>query len=263
MGYSLKLKDGTYTQDRRLARIVQFDERSRQYDIRAALKAAPVVKMESKTWSVPLHLDQGNSSICVGASFSHELMAEPVATKKLDLKFATEKIYYEAQKIDEWSGGEYPGAEPSYGGTSVLAGVKVCKKLGYIKEYRWAFTLEDLALAVSTLGPAVLGLNFYRRMMNTNSEGFIIPTGGFVGGHAILCKGVNFEEQYFVLHNSWGDDWGQGGDCKISFEALRGLLAERGEACIPTVRSALSTEEAEKAAKNWWGRIQNFFRAVW
>jgi hypothetical protein len=79
----------------------------------------------------------------------------------IDNKFAKEQLYWEAQKIDRWPGGAYPGAEPHMEGSSVLAAVKVAKRLGYIEEYRWAFGIEDVKKAISEIGPVILGVPWY------------------------------------------------------------------------------------------------------
>ena len=31
------------------------------------------------------------------------------------------------------------------------------------------------------------------------------------GGHAVACVGYDDEKQAFLVRNSWGSDWGQGG----------------------------------------------------
>jgi hypothetical protein len=173
---------------------------------------------------------------CVGFSMAHELAARPAEVQGLDAKFAREQVYWEAQKIDEWAGGAYPGASPFYEGTSVLAGVKVLKKLGYIDEYRWAFGLDDLVMAVGYAGPAVLGIPWYEGMFDMWSCGNVHVHGQVAGGHAILCKGVDVKEQTFTLHNSWGPVWGRGGDAKIAWSDMDRLLHEQGEAVIPMGR---------------------------
>lgn len=228
------LKNGTFTSDPRLNRIHQFDERSRAFPIRAAVDGKTPI---SHTWKCTVWLDQKAEGSCTGHALAHELAADPIPVKGMTHQFAVESIYYPAQKADQWPGGEYPGANPVYSGTSVLAATKVVQKLGYIKQYHWAFSLEDLILAVGHQGPAVLGINWYDAMFNADSSGFVHVRGVISGGHAILCKGVNVESKYFVLHNSWGTDWGQGGDCKISFADMDRLLHEGGEAMIPTVRA--------------------------
>ncbi len=241
---TLILSNGTSTNDTRLTRLQQFDERSRSYPITATLP--PSAKPRSYTWACQPHIDQMTDGSCVGHGWAHELAAKPSVVKGLDHKFAT-SIYHEAQKIDEWPGGTYPGAYPQYEGTSVLAGAKVVKTLGYIKEYRWAFGLEDLIIAVGNKGPAVLGLDWYSDMFNVDENGFIAATGELSGGHCILCKGVNIKGEYFVLHNSWGPNWGVGGDAKISFDEMHYLLQSGGEACVPVVRAGTSWLDSLKS----------------
>lgn len=167
---------------------------------------------------------------------THELVARPCEVKHLSEDFARTKVYWAAQQIDPWPGGSYPGANPQYEGTSVLAGAKILKKLGYIESYRWAFGLNDLVLAVGYCGPAVLGLPWYDGMFEPYSCGHLHVGGQMAGGHAILCNGVDVKNQTFTLHNSWGSSWGNGGDALISWEEMDRLLHEEGEAVIPMGR---------------------------
>jgi len=230
----VKLRDGSETQDPRLARIVQFDERSRAHPVRAAVGSTK--KARSYTWRCTEYFDQGAEGACVGFSMTHELAARPSEIKHLSAKFAREKIYWEAQKNDPWEGGSYPGASPVYEGTSVLAGVKILKELGYIESYKWAFGLDDLVMAVGYCGPAVLGVAWYEGMFSPHTCGYLHTDGEMAGGHAILCKGVDVKERTFTLHNSWGSSWGTGGDALISWAEMEKLLHEDGEAVIPMGR---------------------------
>lgn len=228
------LKDGSQVVDARLARLVEFDERSRNYPIRATID--PGLDPRSYTWRCDSHLDQGPDGSCVGFSMTHELVGRPVCVKDLDGGFAKEEVYWEAQKIDPWPGGSYPGASPTYEGTSVLAGVKILQRLGYLEEYRWAFGLEDLIMAVGYKGPAVLGVNWCEGMFDVMPCGHVHVTGRVAGGHAILCKGVSVKNKTFTLHNSWGRGWGNDGCALISWEEMDRLLSEQGEAVIPLTR---------------------------
>ena len=231
------LKNGEVTYDSRLTRIRQFDRRSRAYPVRAVI--ADNKKPRSYTWSCGKHLDQGREGACVGFSLAHELIAKPAVYKNIAAADAL-NFYHQAQQQDPWPGGAYPGASPFYEGTSVLAGAQVMKQRGYLKEYRWAFGLDDLILGVGYKGPAVLGVDWYDNMFDTDKNGYIHAYGEVSGGHAILCKGVNVKQQYFTLHNSWGPDWGVNGDCKISFDDMDWLLHNGGEACIPVTRNSPS-----------------------
>ena len=221
------LKDGSKTGDIRLDRVKYFDERSRGYRIR---RLVGVKKRRSYTWRCNAYLDQGKEGACVGFGIAHELAARPSEVTGLTNKFAKEAIYWEAQKIDQWKGGSYPRAKPKYEGTSVLAGVKVARDKGFFDSFYWAFGLNDLALGVGYRGPAVLGLPWMEGMFDTDDNGYIHATGDVIGGHCILCRGINVREKYFLLRNSWGRGWGVNRDCKISFYDMKKLLTDDGEA---------------------------------
>lgn len=228
----INLRNSQYTMDIRLDRIKQFDERSRRYAIGDLIGVKP---LRSYTWRCLTVLDQGAEGSCVGHGCAHELIARP-SEVPVDHKYAREKIYWAAQKIDEWPGGAYPGARPVYEGTSVLAGLKVLRSLGWCDAYRWSFSLEELALGVGYNGPAIIGIDWYDGMMEVDKKGFIHPTGSLSGGHCILCNAVNVKAKRFTLHNSWGPAWGIGGECYISFQDMDFLIHQQGESAFLTGR---------------------------
>lgn len=206
-------------------RIPEFDPRSRSFPIRPMVEDRP---LRSYTWNGAEHLDQGQEGACVGHAWAHEVGARPkVHTISSALAFG---IYHRAQELDEWDGEDYQG-------TSVLAGAKATLENGYIKEYRWAFGLRDTLLSIGYKGPVVLGVNWYEGMFRPDENGFLHPTGMLAGGHAIMAKGISVKGEYVLLHNSWGSGWGLNGDAKLNFADLERLLYERGEACVPVVRT--------------------------
>lgn len=214
-----------------LGRLEEFDERSRLFSV------GPLVEQRlprSYTWKTHTDLNQGREGACVGFSWAQELAARPSVIQNVtDLTGTT--IYKNAQKLDEWPG-------ENYSGTSVLAGVKAIQQLypGAIGEYRWAFNMDDLILALGYQGPAVIGVPWYSGMYNTDANGFVHVKGNKVGGHAILVHGVNVFKKFFKLHNSWGSAWGICGGCRLSFDDMARLLSEKGEVCIPTKRGVVS-----------------------
>jgi len=221
------LRDGGVTSDPRLTRIEQFDERSRDY---RAVDSIKHDEPRSYTWRCSEYLNQGKEGACVGFGITHELMARPT-TCAGDVALAR-YIYNEAKKIDPWEGEDYEG-------TSVLAGVKVAQNLGYFDSYYWCFSVEELAMAIGYRGPAVLGVAWFQGMYTPSAEGFIYPIGKQIGGHCILCNGVNIKYEFFSLHNSWGEGWGVGGDCYMSFEDMETLLKAGGEAVMFTGRKKI------------------------
>lgn len=224
------LKNNVTTSDIRMDRIVEFDERSRSFPIRSTFGASS--KLRSYTWRCNATLDQGRDGACVGFGVAHELIARPSEVPGLDAKYAKEDIYWEAQKIDPWIGGSYPGAEPFYEGTSVLAGAKIAKRLGWMDSYRWAFGINDLLLGVGHNGPALIGVNWYEGMYYPDNSNYIHKTGRRIGGHCLLVNSINVREERLTLHNSWGPYWGRNGEAYISFADMEALLNEQGEACF-------------------------------
>lgn len=203
-----------------------FDERSRKFPVTAV---APAQDLVSRTWTTTVVLDQGREGACTGFATAHELDAEPDHVEGVSAELALQ-LYHRAQQIDEWPGEDYSGS-------SVLAAVTAAKELGYIEEFRWAFGEDDLAVAIANIGPAVLGVTWYEGMAEP-VDGYIAPTGQVLGGHAIACIGIDVETGDYLLLNSWGPSWGDGGVVRIKRTDVRKLLAEGGEACIPLVRRA-------------------------
>ena len=172
-------------------------------------------------------VDQGDRPICVGASWCAWLEDGPVTQGGIAPILSPERIYSEAQAVDEW-----PGAEPDYEGTSVRAGAKVLKTRGFITEYRWATTLDEIVQALLEVGPVVMGTNWYSGMMDTDDEGFLHVGGTIVGGHAYKLDGVNVPARVVRGKQSWGRAWGRQGFFYLGFNDLAGLLAADGEACL-------------------------------
>lgn len=106
------------------------------------------------------HYDQGVEGACVGASESRMMS---LLNRK---RYAFRWLYYEAQKIDEWPGGEYPGASPVEGGTSLRAGFDVLRERGHrairfgkerdpdpregISANRWAESMDDIFRVIAS-----------------------------------------------------------------------------------------------------------------
>lgn len=218
-----------------------FDERSKDFPVRAAIAERP--KRRTKKWRNGVILDQGREGACVGFGWTAETLSTPVNVDLTRLKadaphdptqFA-HAVYQRAKLIDE-----YPGED--YDGTSVLAGAKVLKELGVVKEYRWCFKIEDVIDALLTKGPVVLGIYWYAGMYDA-PNGVLKVTGEVVGGHCItavgfvLAKDSATGEDSILLQNSWGYSWGKWGLAEITVTDLKTLLDNDGEACVVTKRS--------------------------
>lgn len=215
--------------ERTLDRLPEFDPRSRLFSIREITPPVP----RSYTWACSTNLDQGSEGACVGFAWTHEWISRPKPVVINGGNAYAGGVYHRAQELDEWPGTDYEG-------TSVLAGAKTMMERKIIGEYRWAFNLTDALAGISRHGPAVLGINWYSGMWDTDPDGYVNVDGDVVGGHAILCRGVDLKRKRVLLHNSWGPSWGgtnKGpGTAWLDFDGLDRLMQEQGEVCIPTVR---------------------------
>lgn len=219
----------TVFNERTFDRLEYTDPRSlRGFPITALFSAN--LKPRSYTWTLKLWLDQGREGACTGFATSHELAAKPKVVPGVDNQTA-QALYKMAQTLDEWPG-------ESYSGSSVTGAMKAAQTAGFYNAYRWAAGVEDLAVAVSRKGPAILGVDWFASMFNAGEDGFLRITQGArpVGGHAILCVGFSVKRQAFRLHNSWGKDFGDNGRAWISCEDMNTLFQSGGEAAIPVVR---------------------------
>lgn len=217
------------------------DERSRDYAIRPTLRSS--LKRKDRLWTPGPILDQGREGACVGFAWAAEAFAKPIPVDLARMKAHTPSthnayasfLYGQARYIDEWPGENYEG-------TSVLAGAKASANMGTVREYRWAFSMDDLIDSVIAKGPVVIGLNWYSGMYNA-PNGVLKRSGTLVGGHALLVVGFNLAstkipgKSTLIIQNSWGKTWGINGLAEITVEDLSALLKEQGEACVPTRRS--------------------------
>lgn len=222
----------------------QHDPRSLTYGALDLLQAAPAAG--SKAWRAgPKVLDQKREGGCVGWSIAHFLAASP--TRRPDMTDETAfAIYKKAQReYDPWPG-------EAYSGTSVLAGMKAAQSYGFISEYRWLFGEGELRewVAARNGSPVVVGIPWFQGMYSPRGSGLVTMDGPLVGGHAILVRGFHPSRYLgrdgragtYTLRNSWGPDWGRGGDCYVRTEDMAALLTGDGEACVPLgIRPARNT----------------------
>lgn len=86
--------------------------------------------------------------------------------------------------------------------------------------YSVPVTRADICAAIASFGPVVIGTPWYKRWFAPVS-GVLGTPDVVVGGHAILA--VGWDATGLRLRNSWGADWGDGGEATLPWAQLHYL----------------------------------------
>lgn len=226
--------------DVRLKRHIEHDERSRHFDVVAnpldwfhAVRLARSTH-SSVTWQrfSPI-LDQGQVGSCTGNAIAGLLGCAPFATEdrttwsEFDELFAVD-VYSKATIVDGFPG-RYP---PTDTGSSGLAVAKVVKSEGLITKYLHAFTLPGLIHALQT-GPVIVGVPWYHGFYTPDADGLVTVGGSIVGGHEFVVREWNASSHLFTADNSWGQDWGSHGSFSFSASTWNILRANKADVTVP------------------------------
>jgi len=202
-----------------LGRLPAKDQRDTRFLMRWS---APIAIAPYRNYRTGPVTAQGNFPHCVGHSWAGFLSSAPLMTEDGP---APEAIYHGAQEHDEWEG-------TNYDGSSVRGGAKFLQLQGRLSGYLWAFTVEDIERWVlGGNGCVVLGTNWRQGMFDPEKDGRLRLTGPTVGGHAYLLYGMHHARGIARIQNSWSRNWGVNGRAYLSYDDLRTLLSEDGEAC--------------------------------
>lgn len=248
------LRDGSQVPDRRLGRLIEFDERSRNFPMAARIERAGKdadqhSRIRSYRWRQQEHLDQRREGACVTFAHGHRAVARP--KEVLGQLTFTELVrkYRRAQDIDHWPETKEGGED----GTSVLAGAKIFTDDDLFEGYDWIFGRDaGLAHALVTLsyfGSIVMGSWWKDSMWDTDGSGKIDLSGRDIGGHAwhtygLVARKSNGKAAHFVgdvdldrsrvwNRNSWGNSWGLNGNFWMTVREWNDLRLDQGEACVP------------------------------
>ena len=72
-------------------------------------------------------------------------------------------------------------------------------------------------------GPLVTTLTVYEDFLLYSSGIYKSVSRNSVGGHAVSLVGFNDEGRYWIVRNSWGPDWGEGGFIRVSYDDKSGI----------------------------------------
>jgi C1A family cysteine protease len=214
------------------------DQRDRRY-------AAPLTQLEPLPASVDLRplcppvYDQGQLGSCTANAIAGALEFDQIK-QALDDVFAPSRLFiYYNERVIENTVDEDAGA-------MIRDGIKSVAKQGAPHEKLWPYAIAKFRTKPSAPSykdaakhPAVL----YQRVTQDAAEfrgclasgypfvfGFAVyesfesaqvaksghvgvpsPNERMIGGHAVLCVGYDDSRNWFIMRNSWGDNWGMKG----------------------------------------------------
>lgn len=200
------------------------DPRQADYPLTALLATEPSRFYRYHQVGGPV-LNQGREGACVGHGVTAAVQTSPLSVDLVDPQRTAFGMYYGSRRIDQWEGEDYSG-------TSVQAGCKLAQELGFARSYWWCKTVEDVAQAVLTHGPVVIGVPWLQSMFRTDENGTVTVSGEKVGGHCLLITGYNRTRGVFRWRNSWGLGYGIRGDAWITVDDYATLFAQGGEAAV-------------------------------
>lgn len=101
------------------------------------------------------------------------------------------------------------------------AGTTTEKKKAYVKflSIEHHDDPDSIKEAIYTSGPIETGFTVYQDFMSYKSGVYKHTTGSYLGGHAVKIIGWGNEngDDYWLVANSWGTEWGLEGFFKIAF----------------------------------------------
>jgi C1A family cysteine protease len=93
-----------------------------------------------------------------------------------------------------------------------------------ITKWNWVTTTSPTVDAIKTAlynyGPLVTTMDVYTDFFSYGSGVYKYVLGNYAGGHAVLIVGYDDLDQYFIVKNSWGTDWGESGYFRIAYSEL-------------------------------------------
>jgi C1A family cysteine protease len=196
---------------------------------------------------MPPVYNQGKLGSCTAnaicAAYEYEMMKQNEEYKPMSRLF----LYYQERKIENTINED--------SGAQIKDGIFATAKTGLCEEKYWTYDItkftvnpseeayldagfhktvnyariyqreDDLKQSLLDGYPVVFGINVYSSFESDDvaKTGIVpMPTSDdkLLGGHAILI--VGFKEinntNYFIVRNSWGENWGDSGYCYLPFE---------------------------------------------
>jgi papain like protease len=198
--------------------------------------------------SPPAILNQQSEGACTGfglAAVANYLLATSVPANSSVVPNprapVSERMLYEmARRYDDTPGEEYSGS-------TLRGAMKGWHKHGVCTSGKWPYVpgkndnvlstdrakearlrplgayyrvnhrdLVSLHAAITEVGSLYAGARVHTGWQHVKKDGLIVQEDELIGGHAFAI--VAYDSSGFWIQNSWGDKWGMGGFCKISYD---------------------------------------------
>jgi C1A family cysteine protease len=212
-------------------------------------KLAPLQSVYlSDKYSLSTPYDQGDLGSCTANALAFachfDLLNKDISGNKVAPFRPSRLFIYYYERVLE-------GTVSTDAGAEIRDGIKVIASNGIPSEDAWPYNIAQFAVTPSalassyaaklhgfkyesvdntdkalivgalTLGlPVVFGVTVYESFMTDQVAATgIVPYPGqnetVAGGHAMVIVGYHAEDDSFIVRNSWGTNWGQGGYCRI------------------------------------------------
>lgn len=205
----------------------------------------PFADLEQWTGAVK---DQGQEGSCTAHAGTENLEYLYRRFKNEAPVFSPQFLYYKEREMD----GTLPGDNGSFGRTSVRCMNKFgCCLLSQdpydtgqmdtspttdqeteaaaykAGAYHALASVDEMRHCIASNYPFLVGFNVYQSFEDTQQDGLVPPISGDVlGGHEVLVIGYDDNAARFKLRNSWGESWGDAGNCYMSYNDLLSVFME-------------------------------------
>jgi C1A family cysteine protease len=217
------------------------DERDFIYSIEAPVELP--TEVDNRVYTTPVR-DQGNLGSCTG--FSMTVGLREFMTKvegKYTTRFSPLYLYYKERELED--------SIDEDAGAYIRDGLKVLKNIGCCRESYWPYKVEEfktkpsvtadqnclerykiksytrlnnliqIKTALHNKQGVVLGFTVYDSFEEIGDDG-IMPMPKWnerkLGGHAVFCVGYSDTNQWLIVKNSWGTEFGDKGYFYMPYE---------------------------------------------